>query len=217
MVVHNACALFDDEGRRVEGRHFNYDHPINQQGPLSQHSLGEGPSADQYAAYDNWHTGTFDSEDTGWSDEEGHSAAAWEGNFRGCHTPPVDLRIAEPTSSHEDMLSELEDLEARAQARHKRAGRLQESIDRTSSELDRMRTTLGNIFDTKMQLARDLVPLLRPDLHVFYSFSVDGDYELLLQPDLRADELSSARHIFAEYRHASAAMSDALRREDDFW
>ncbi|KAK3241592.1 hypothetical protein CYMTET_48654 [Cymbomonas tetramitiformis] len=69
------------------------------------------------------------------------------------------------------MLSEWEALEARTQENNKRAEHLQESIAHTSSELGRIRNALVNIFDTKMELARGLLPLLlRPDLDVSYSW-----------------------------------------------
>eukprot|EP00854_Cymbomonas_tetramitiformis_P005899 gene5899-7103_t len=79
MVVLDACAFFDNEGRRVEGRYFNPDHPISHQlRPPSHLPPGDRPTPEQYASCDNWHTGNFNSEDIGWSDEEGLSDAAWE-------------------------------------------------------------------------------------------------------------------------------------------
>ncbi|KAK3282584.1 hypothetical protein CYMTET_9693 [Cymbomonas tetramitiformis] len=123
MVVLDACALFDNEGRRVEGRYFNPDHPINRQ---LRPPSGARPTPEQYASYDNWHTWNFNNENTGWSDEEGLSDAAWE--------------------------------------------------------------------------------------DVLYCFSVDGDYDLCLRPDLGEEDLLSAHRIFDEFRQASQAKSEALRK-----
>eukprot|EP00854_Cymbomonas_tetramitiformis_P032290 gene32290-40888_t len=79
-----------------------------------------------------------------------------------------------------------------------------------------MRAVLGIIFDTQMRLAHSLLPLLRSDLDVLYCFSVDGDYELCLRPDLGEEDLFSAHRIFDEFRRASQAKSEVLRKEDDF-
>ncbi|KAK3287717.1 hypothetical protein CYMTET_4792 [Cymbomonas tetramitiformis] len=63
-----------------------------------------------------------------------------------------------------------------------------------------------------------LLPLLRSDLDVLYCFSVDGDYELCLRPGLGEEDLLSAHRIFDEFRRASQAKSEALRKgKDDFW
>eukprot|EP00854_Cymbomonas_tetramitiformis_P005183 gene5183-6309_t len=216
MVVLDACALFDNEGRRVEGRYFNPDHPINRQlRPPSHLPPGDRPTPEQYASYANWYTGNFNSENTGWSDEEGLSDAAREGNYRGPHSPRVDLQIPEPTSG-ENMWLELEVLETRYQTNREETERLQERIDRTSMELGRMRAVLGIIFATQMRLAHSMLPLLRSYLDVLYCFSVDGDYELCLRPDLGEEDLLSAHRIFDEFRRASQAKSETLRKEDDF-
>eukprot|EP00854_Cymbomonas_tetramitiformis_P026665 gene26665-32750_t len=212
MVVLDACALFDNEGRRVEGRYFNPDHPINRQ---LRPPSGDRPTPEQYASYDNWHTWNFNNENTGWSDEEGLSDAAWEGSYRGPHSPQVNLQISEPTNG-EDLWRELEVVETRYRANREGTERLQERIERPSMELGGMRAALGIIFDTLMRLARDLLPLLRSDLDVLYCFSVDGDYELCLRPDLGEEDLLSAHRIFDEFRQASQAKSEALRKEDDF-
>eukprot|EP00854_Cymbomonas_tetramitiformis_P033112 gene33112-42334_t len=211
MVVLDACTFFDNEGRKVEGRYFNPDHPINHQlRPPSHLPPGDRPTPEQYASYDNWHMGNFNSEDTGWSDEEGLSDAAWEGNYRGPHSPRVDLRIPEPTR-HENILLELKILETRYQANREGTERLQERVDRSSIELGRMRAVLGIIFDTQMRLAHSLLPLLRSDLDVLYCFDVDGDYELCLRPDLGEEDLLCASTMSSDERAKRRAKSYARR------
>ncbi|KAK3278671.1 hypothetical protein CYMTET_13401 [Cymbomonas tetramitiformis] len=115
------------------------------------------------------------------------------------------------------MWLELEVLETRYQTNREETECLQERIDRTSMELGRMRAVLGIIFATQMRLAHSMLPLLRSYLDVLYCFSVDGDYELCLRPDLGEEDLLSAHRIFDEFRRASQAKSETLRKEDDFW
>ncbi|KAK3280212.1 hypothetical protein CYMTET_11938 [Cymbomonas tetramitiformis] len=149
-----------------------------------------------------------------WSDNEGRTEAAWEGDFRGCHSPPVDLFIHEPTKE-EDLMSEFQALSARSKEHEKWAERLRENMAFTPNKLGRYRDDLHAVFDDKIRLAHELLPLLRKDLESHSHWGVNRVYELLFRCDLTRSGNESANNILNAYERADAKRFYQILTEQD--